>query len=184
MMGWIKTLIAAFVAIVLGTVVSTIPPFPGWFASVEANQTYWLITTAGIAFLGFTLMMGGIIALIMSRGEPLGHEGAEDVSRSVRMAPLQPAVTRSTAYRVWGDAEGRAANDRFSFREMKEAWRGGAWRKNSTWRRRFITAGGALLMTIGLCGVAFSYAPAPIKVIVAAALLYAVTMIVRGFRRA
>lgn len=40
MMQWIKMLAMAFTAIFAGAVISAIPPLPGWFGMVDANQTF------------------------------------------------------------------------------------------------------------------------------------------------
>ena len=183
MMQWIKILVLAFAAIFIGAVISAIPPLPGWFEMVDANQTPWLITTGAAALLGLALMMGGILDLLMAQDQTLGHEDAEDVERSVRMA-AQPVSWRATSYRVWGTATGREGFDQFTFREMKQAWQSGAWRRETVWRRRYITALGALLLTIGSFGVAFTLGPPPIKAIVGGVLLYAAVMLMRGFSKA
>jgi len=183
MMQWIKMLGLAFAAIVIGAVISEIPPFPGWFKMVDAYQTPWLVATGSSAVLGFALMMGGILDLIMAQDRTLTHQGAEGVERSVRLA-AQPVAWRTTSYRVWGRATGREGSDEFTFREMKQAWRSGAWYRETLWRRRFITATGAALLAIGLFGIAFTLGPPPIKAIVGAAMLYACAMLARGFWRA
>lgn len=183
MMQWIKMLLLAFTAIFVGAVVSAIPPLPGWFELVDANQTPWLIATGGSAVLGFVLMMGGILDLIMAQDRTLGHEGAEDVERSVRMA-ARPVAWRATSYRVWGHATGREGSDAFTFRAMKQAWLSGAWCRETVWRRRYATAFGALLMAIGLFGLGFTLSPPPVKVLAGGALLYALSMIGWGLWKA
>ena len=182
MMQWIKMLGLAFAAIFVGAVISEIPPFPGWFKMVDAHQTPWLVATGSSAVLGFVLMMGGILDLILAQDRTLTHQGAEDVERSVRLA-ARPVAWRATSYRMWGQAAGRGGSDQFSLREMKQAWRSGAWRCETVWRRRFITAIGAALLAIGLFGIAFTLGPPPIKAIVGAAMLYACAMLARGFWR-
>ena len=182
MMQWIKMLGLAFAAIFVGAVISEIPPFPGWFEMVDAHQTPWLIATGGSAVLGFVLMMGGILDLIMAQDRTLSHTGAEDVERSVRLA-AQPVAWRATSYRIWGRATGREGSDEFTLGAMKQAWRSGAWCRQTVWRRRFITATGAALLAIGLFGIAFTLGPPPIKAIVGAALLYACIMLAKGFWR-
>ena len=183
MMQWIKMLGLAFAAIVVGAVISEIPPFPGWFKMVDANQTLWLVATGSSAVLGFALMMGGILDLILAQDRTLSHTGAEDVERSVRLA-AQPVAWRATSFRVWGRATGREGSDEFTLPAMKQACRSGAWCRETVWRRRFITATGAALLAFGLFGIAFTLGPPPIKAIVGAALLYACTMLVQGFWRA
>jgi hypothetical protein len=182
MMQWIKMLGLAFAAIFVGAVISEIPPFPGWFKMVDAHQTPWLVVTGSSAVLGFALMMGGILDLIMVQDRTLTHEDVEDVERSVRMA-ARPVTWRATSYRVWGQASGRGGSDQFSLREMKQAWRSGVWWRETVWRRRFITATGAALLAIGLFGIAFTLGPPPIKTIVGAAMLYACAMLARGLWR-
>ena len=127
--------------------------------------------------------MGGILDLIMAQDRTLGHEEAEEVERSVRLA-ARPVAWRATSYRVWGQATGRQGADQFTMRELKQAWRNGAWRRETVWRRRYLTALGALLMTIGLFGLGFTLSPPPIKVLTGGALLYAMGMISWGFWKA
>lgn len=51
----------------------------------------------------------------------------------------------------------------FSFRQMKEAWKSGAWRSDPVWRRRYLTSVGALWLTIGAFGIGFTLGPSPVK---------------------
>jgi len=183
MMEWIKLLVMAFAAIFVCSVIGEIPPLPGWFAMVDANQTPWLVATGGSALLGFALMMGGILDVIMAQDRTLGHTDVEDVERSVRLA-ARPVAWRATSYRFWGRAGGREGSDEFTFRTMKQAWRSGAWFRETVWRQRYVIALGALLMTIGLFGLGFTLTPPPIKVLTGGALLYAFVMIARGLWKA
>lgn len=176
LMQWIKMLSMAFAAIFAGAVISEIPPFPGWFSMVDAHRTPWLIATASSAVIGFVLLMGGILDLIRAQHRALTHDDAEDVERSVRMA-ARPVTWRATSYRVWGRATGREGSDEFTFRAMKQAWNSGAWCRETVWRRRYVSAVGALLMTIGLFGLSFTLTPPAIKVLTGGALLYAMGMI-------
>lgn len=173
-------LLAAFAAIFTGAVVSAIPPLPRWFEMVDVNQTSWLLATGGSAVLGFVLLMGGILDLLMAQDRTLSHDDAADVERSVRLA-AKPVAWRAASFRVWGRATAREASEQFSLREMKQAWRSGAWCRETVWRRRFITATGAALLAIGLFGIAFTLGPPPIKAIAGTAMLYACAMLVRGF---
>jgi hypothetical protein len=67
---------------------------------------------------------------------------------------------------------------------MKEAWWAGAWRRETVWRRRYIMTLGALLLAIGVFGMAFSVFPPPVKVLAGGALLYAMGMISWGLWKA
>jgi hypothetical protein len=183
MMQWIKPLVLAFAAIFGGAVISETPPFPGWFEMVDANQTPWLAATGSAAVLGFVLMMCGTLALLMDQDESLSHVEAEDVERSVRIG-ARPMAWRTTSFRVSDRATGCQGSEQFSFREMKQAWRNGAWRREWIWQRRFTTAIGASLLAIGIFGIVFTLGLPPIKAIAGAALLYSCVMLVRGFWRA
>jgi hypothetical protein len=183
MIEWIKMLLMAFAAIFAGAVVSAIPPFPQWFAMVDANQAAWLVATGSAALLGFVLMIGGILDVLVTQDRALGHSEAEDVERSVRLA-ARPVTWRATSYRVWGHAMGREGSEEFSLSAMKQAWRSGAWCRTAVWRRRYVIACGALLMTIGGFSLAFTLTPPPIKVLTGGAVVYVLLMLARGLWRA
>ncbi len=183
LLQWIRTLLIGFAAVFAGAVVSAIPPFPGWFDMVEANQTSWLMVTAGSAVVGFVLVMGGILDLLMAQDRTLSHEGAENIERSVRVASRLVAW-RASSYRAWGQATGRAGPEQFTFSEIKQAWRTGAWRRDPRWKRRFVTALGALLLFWGVFGIVFTLGPPPIKAIVGFAFAFGTIMIARGWWRA
>jgi hypothetical protein len=182
-MHYVKMVVMALAAIFIGAVVSVIPPLPGWFEAVDAHRNEWLIFTVAAAGIGFLVMMSGILWLVFTKGTRLSHEEAEDVERSVRMA-AEPVTWRATSYKVVGTATGQAAEDEFTFRQMKEAWKRGAWWSEPVWRRRYLTAIGAALMAIGVFGVGFTLGPPPIKVLTGGALLYALTRTTWGFWRA
>ena len=65
---------------------------------------------------------------------------------------------------------------------MKAAWRSGAWREPH-WRRIFLTACGAGLMTVGLFGIFIVIAPWPVKLICAGAILYPAYRLTVALRR-
>jgi hypothetical protein len=67
---------------------------------------------------------------------------------------------------------------------MKAAWRSGDWRREPQWRRLFVIAGGAALLTVGLFGTFIAIAPIPVKVICAGAILYPAIRLTLALRRA
>jgi len=79
---------------------------------------------------------------------------------------------------------GGSFSDTMSFREVEAAYRARAWRASRRWRRFFVMAAGAALMTVGIFGLVTVFAPAGLKLLCAAAVLYAAVQVVRGFRRA
>lgn len=168
-----------FVAVILGEL-----PLVQSFAQFIDQHEFWLtVVTGGISALGVLLFMGGLLDLIMTHGEPMSHEDVEDLSRRVQLA-ARPATWRASTYRIWGKTAGAEAYDEFSLRAMKEAWRNGMWRRETAWRRRFVTAVGGLMTVAGLFGFFFVLGPPSIKIFTAGALLYALGRTAWSFRRA
>lgn len=118
---------------------------------IAAHETPLLAATIGLAALGFVLLMGGALHMVLTAGPP--------------MTP-------------------REAEDQASFREVKAAWRDGAWRRSPRWRRLFLMGAGGLLMFVGIFGIFFVTGPVGVKLVVLAVWLYAAVQTVRGFRRA
>ncbi|MDQ4078726.1 MAG: hypothetical protein M3220_21100 [Chloroflexota bacterium] len=86
---------------------------------------------------------------------------------------MTPNVSHTSTYRHWGRTIVGQAHDEFSFQEMKAAWRTGAWREETCWRRRFITTLGGLLALFGLFSILFVLGGAWLKLLVGGAMLYA-----------
>jgi hypothetical protein len=178
-----RMLASALIAVFLAAVVAELPPIQALHQSVQSQHEWWLMTAVATVAVGFILMMGGILNLLMAQGRELNHEEAEDVERSVRMARW-PVTWRATSYKVQGTAIGREGSDQFSFRDMKEAWRRGAWKRESIWRRRYATAVGAMILFVGICGVIFVVSPPAIKVLTSVAFFYTLFMTSRGLWKA
>jgi hypothetical protein len=140
--------------------------------------------TLGMTAAGFALFIGGILyRLFGGEDEPTSDAGAEDLSQSVNM-DAQPAAARFSAYRFRGWSAGASAHDEFNLKEAKEAWRQGAWRASPRWRANFIVTAGALLFTVGLFGFFVVGAPAGIKLLYVAVILYAAVRLIVAFTRA
>lgn len=172
-------LIVALALVFIAAVLAEVPPMrtiAGW---IQEREWPLVLLTGGVGTLGFTLMMGGIIKLLMDQDESLSHTEVEDVERSVRMA-AQPAAWRASSYRVWGRAKGRRGSEQFTFGELKQAWRSGAVWHESVWRRRLLTSIGALMMTVGLFGSFVVMGPPWLKVLMGSVLLYALSRISLG----
>lgn len=165
------------IAVLIGLLVTAIvlaelPPFAAAAAWIDAREWPLLIGIGVILLLGFALFLGGILELLIDRGEPLGHEDVEDAERSVRMA-ARPVAWRASSYRVLGSAAGRQGAESFNLGELKAAWRSGAVRRDPEWRRRAITVAGALLLVIGIFGGGVVIGPPWLKVLLGGALGYA-----------
>ncbi|HET8721877.1 MAG TPA: hypothetical protein VFM24_07605 [Nitrospira sp.] len=176
-------IIAALAVVFIAAVFAELPPINALCSWIQAREWPLVLTIGGIGVVGFTLMMGGIIKLLMEQDESLSHAEAEDVERSVRMS-AQPVTWRATSYRVWGRTAGRRGSEQFSFRELKQAWKSGAVWQDAVWKRRLITSIGALMMMVGLFGSFVVMGPPWIKILMTGVILYAFSRITWGLWRA
>lgn len=172
-----------FGLVLVAAVLSEMPGIKQACQAVDRLRDPLLGVAIGVAALGFAVFMGGILSLLMASGEPMTHEEIE-AAFAERRGAGEPAVWRASAHRVFGPAAGQQAANEATFAGMKDAWRSGEWRRDPQWRRLFLVASGAALLSYGLFGLFLVIGPGPIKVIVAGALLYATVMTTRGFARA
>lgn len=178
--GWGVTLLAVLVAIVLGE----LPPLKALEYWTEVHQTPLLAVVSTLAALGFVLMMGGAIHLVLTQGQPMSQREVEAQVRLNRDLAARPHVWRKSGYRIRGKTVGAQAEGEASFAELKAAWRTGAWRRTRRLRRLFVMGAGGLLMAFGLFGIFVVVGPAWVKLIVGAAMLFAATKLIQGFRQA
>jgi len=167
----------------VAAIMAELPPSRDVIAWIHEHEWPLLWTTGSLGVIGFTLMMGGILKLLMDQDQSLDHAGAEDVERSVRMA-ARPVAWRAASYRVLGRAAGRQGSEQFRLGELKAAWRAGAVWRDRVWTRRFVTTLGALMFMSGLLGTFIALGPAWIKVFLGAVLLYALARIGWGLWQA
>ncbi len=177
----VLVLAAIFVAGVIGELTPALKELDAWMTGQRAPLLY---ATGGATLLGLFVMLGALISMIMQRGTPLDHTGVENVSRSVRDAQMGPRIWRTSTYRVFGATGGASADDEFSFAELKGAFRSGAIRREGLWRTRLGVLCGAALMFFGIFGMAIVLSPLALKVLLAAAVVYAVLRTTWGFIRA
>lgn len=172
-------LIVALAVVFIAAVLAELPPMRAIAGWIQEREWPLLLLTGSVGTVGFTLMMGGIIKLLMDQDESLSHTEVEDVERSVRMA-AQSAAWRASSYRVWGRTKGRRGSEQFTFGELKQAWRSGAVWHETVWRRRFVTTVGALMLVVGLFGSFVVLGPPWLKILMASLLLYALSRISWG----
>lgn len=178
-LGLIGMLAIVFVAAVIGE----LPPVKELGAAIDQHKAVLAAVTVGILVVGVVLLMGGILWLIMAKGEPMSHGEVENAARSARIA-AEPTTWRASSYKVAGTAIGKDAADAFSAKELKEAARQGALLSDPVWRRRLMTLIGALMAGVGLFGVFVVIGPNWVKVLCAGALLYAAIRLLHTWRRA
>lgn len=184
--GFLKAVLglAAMLAIVfVALVIAELPPVKTLGAAIDARKGFLTVVTVGVLAVGFVLLMGGILWLIVARGRPISHGEVEDTARSVRMA-AQPTTWRASVYKVVGSTIGGAATESFSATELKAAARQGLLLYDPAWRRRLLTLAGFLLVLVGMFGFFVVIGPGWIKVLAAGVLLYALCRLARGFWRA
>ncbi|MGH7207003.1 MAG: hypothetical protein ACREI2_12435 [Nitrospiraceae bacterium] len=70
----------------VAAVLAELPPMPAVAAWIQQREWSLMLATGSVSVLGFTLMMGGILKLLMDQDESLSHADVEDVECSVRMA--------------------------------------------------------------------------------------------------
>ena len=169
----------AFVCAVL----AELPPIEGLVELVDRHRSTLLVPVVGVLSLGFLLFMGGVLALLFEQGEPMTHSDVENQARSVRFG-RRPAAWRASTYRLRGKGAGVAGEDRFTFAELKHALRSGLVRRDPVWRRRLVVVIGGLSTSLGLMGVFVVIGPPWVKVLFAAASIFALFSFLRGFLRA
>ncbi len=178
LLGWAR-MIALFLVAALA---SELPPVKQVVQVIDRVRDPLLTVAIAVAALGFTVFMGGILSMLMASGDPMTHEEVEGAI-SQRQRAGEPYVWRASAHRVFGVAAGRQVAGEASFAGMKEAWKSKEWRRDSQWRRLVVIATGAALLFYGLFGLFVVLGPPPIKVLMAAAMLYATVMTIWGFAR-
>jgi hypothetical protein len=181
---WIAVVLAAiFVAGVIGELVPPLKALEAWMTAQRVPLMYGI---GGMTLLGVLVMLGGIMAVIRARGDArrLDHTGVENVARSVSDAQRGPRFRRASTYRIRGWTWGAAGDDEYSFRELKEAFASGAILREKLWRRRLVAMLGAALLFFGVFGAAIVYTPLALKILLFAAVVYAVVRITWGLIRA
>lgn len=179
--GWIWPVLLLLAAIVL---TEAIPGLTQVEQTIARHERSLLGLTLGLTALGFTVMMGGVLSLLMASGEPMSHDAVEASVRRNRNMAAWPYTWRASAYRVLGTGEGRQGSVEAPLSGIKAAWRSGEWRRDTHWRRLFVTAAGATLLFFGLFGFILVVGPMPVKLLVSGAIGYAVARTVWGFARA
>jgi hypothetical protein len=166
----------------------TLAPLRALEAYLKVHQRAFLIPLGALTILGGLLFLGGAIALVLAQGAPMTRQEIEELEGRRLRAGLGgvagPAGMSWAAVRVPKLAVGAKAGDAASFAEIKQAWHARAWEVSPRWRRFFLVMLGALLLFVGLFGIAIVLAPAGGKLLCAAALLYAGARTAWSFSRA
>jgi hypothetical protein len=149
------------------------PPLKALERWMERHQGPLLAVTITLAAVGFLLLMGAALHLALA-GAPPPAEGADEgpAGHDEEAAPA-PFEREWEVSRFRGRSVEFSGEDTFSYRAAREAWRSGAWRSDGTWRRRYLALAGGLATVCGAFGIALVLVPAGIKLLLIAALVYA-----------
>ena len=138
------------------------------YLDLHKASLLWIVGTA--LAIGVTLLVLGIVMLVASKGERLTHREAEAVGTA-----RPGGVWSYSEKQRFQHAAGVQADESFRITDLKEACRSGAVRHDPVWRRRLLTVVGGILTVLAGFSLAVVLVPVPfIKVVIAAAILYAV----------
>jgi hypothetical protein len=175
--------LAAF--LLVAALAQSLPPLRRLDDFFRAHQRVFLISLGAAASVGLVLVIGGAVAMVLARGVAMSREEIEELERRMmRLKAGPPMALRWAAVRVPKAAVGAEDEDVATFSEIKAAFRARAWQASPYWRRFFSMMIGALLLAIGLFGVAVVLGPPAVKLLFAGAMLYAAIRLLWGFARA
>ena len=174
-------LLLVFCAAVVVELVPALQSLDRWML---ANGRMLLAITGSVAGLGVFLLLGSVVSMLMEGGTPMDHAGIENHQRSMRDSLAGPRAWRASSYRLFGHGAGSQGHDEFSFTQLKAAVASGAVLRTPVWRRRLCALSGGMLIFLGVFGVAIVFSPMPLKLLLLAAVIYALAHVFRGFFRA
>jgi hypothetical protein len=152
------------------------PPLKALERWIERHQEPLLAVTITLAVVGFLLLMGAALHLVLAGSPPPvegeAGEGSTDHDEEREAAPA-PFERGWEVSRFRGRSVEFSGEDSFSLQAAREAWRSGAWRRDGTWRRRYVALAGGLAAACGAFGIALVLAPAGIKLLLIVTLAYA-----------
>lgn len=165
-------------------IAEAIPPLRAAGDWIAARQPTLLLPAIVVAAVGFLLLMGGAIHMVLTAGRPMSRQEIERFQRQARERDMGPALWRRAVVRSGGMAIGAQADETVSFAEVKQAFRLRAWWFIPYWRRFFLMMAGTTFMLFGIFGVMIVLAPVGIKLICVFAVVYVVIQAARGLARA
>ncbi len=174
-------LLLIFCAAVVVELFPALKTLDGWML---ANRTMLMAVTGSLAGLGVFLLLGSVLSMLMDGGTPMDHAGIENHQRSMRDGFAGPRAWRASAYRLRGRGVGSQGDDAFSFAQLKAAFANGAVLRLPLWRRRLCAISGGMLMFFGVFGVTIVFSPMPLKLLLFAAVAYALARMFWGLVRA
>jgi len=180
LLEWLKMLGVLLAAILLGE----LPAVKSVSLLVNQNRSWLLPIMLGLTAAGFLILLWAWTMIGIRLGKPMTHGEVEQLAARTQI--LGPGKRFSKA-RLWGKTSGVKVDPPlgWTFREMKDAWRNGAWWSDAEMRRKYIITGGGILCILGgFAAMLVATDPASVKLILGGAILYAAARLIWGFRRA
>jgi hypothetical protein len=173
--GLLIVIVAIFLFALL---VDQITPLKQLDAYLKENPQPWTGMTLVGAFAGLSLLLFAWISWGLLTGQPMSEDEAKDYMHTSAGSPRLTRVFRGKAT-GFETPQGAA-----SFREVKDAFRSGAWLRDPVMRVFCLGTVGLLLLALGGFGYFVVTAPPAAKLICAGALLYAFGRTTWGFWKA
>ena len=147
------------------------------------RQPLFLGVAISVAVAGGLVFFWGVVSMVFAGGSPMSREEIERLYAQ-QMMYGKSSVAHAARYHISGETAGAQTEEKFSFAEMKAAWKSRLWRIDPVWRRRFLMLAGLLTLLFGLSGIAIVVARLGIKLLVVGCIAYVAVRTVSGVRRA
>ena len=148
------------------------------YLDAHRGSFLWIVGTA--LAVGVALLVLGLVMLVATKGDRMTHSEAEAVGTA-----RPGGVWSYSKKQRFQHAAGVQADESFRITDLKEACRSGAVLHDPVWRRRLLTVVGGILTVLAGFSLAVVLVPVPfLKVVIAAAILYAFVRLAWAFYRA
>jgi hypothetical protein len=175
---WLKLFGVIFFIIFLGE----LPLVKALSDFINDHRRLFFEITIVMTATGALALLWGFVGVGRGFGRPMTHEEFEGLAARTQI--LGPGKRFSKA-RFRGKLAGVVVPETtWSFHDLKESWRSGAWRTDSHMQRKyFVTAGGSLFVLSGFTLFAVLFQPPSVKLMLLGAVVYALVRLVLAFWR-
>jgi hypothetical protein len=177
MKALLQTLLLVAVIFALAVAVDQIAPLKRFTLYLSQHPEPYRSMAIGMSVAGWVLLIGVLGFLLIARGRPMSEAEARDFMQSSAGGPRLTRVLR-------GRAAGREFQIAASFREIKDAFRTGAWLREPGWWPLVIGLLAMPLIFYGMFGYFIVIGPPLVKLICAGALVYATLRTLWAFWKA
>jgi hypothetical protein len=176
----IRNLALMFAAIIIGELIPPLHWLHDWLSLHKGTCMAIAGTTCGI---GFVVFMATTIEITVRLGRSLEDSEVEQMAAQFR--ENQPgAMWRKWAYRFRGEGYGGSYGITIPIKELKNSVQSGQCWSDPVMTRLVIIAAGALVMSLGICGIVFVLSPPGLKFVILPVVAYATYMTTTAWRKA